>query len=415
MTLNKCGKRYVIHQGGTRSGKTYAILQYLLLYLISHPGSRISIVGQTMPHLQRGAIADLLTIISGEKWNGFFKILKSEHRIIFQPNGSYIEYFSASAEHKLRGPGRGILFVNECNTVSWDAFRQLDVRTSRQTLLDFNPVNRFWAHTRLIPLLKEADYSFTASTYKDNRFLSSAEIENIERQRAHANWWRIYGEGELGNPEGKVFVDWEIKQTEEVKMLVEKQMADAAAAKARQPAPFRNASIAEPTPEPHLPGKLVAYGIDFGFSHSATAVVQVNELDGQLWVKEHYYKTATHNDELLKHLKKNINLTACSYGDPSAPQTIEYLNRNGWRGLEAAESFRDSVEFGLNLLLERKIFVTSDSVHLIAEMQDYEWDKNRDGEYLNRPKKVNDHAIDAMRYAMLLLAFPPRKFLVAGG
>jgi len=377
-TVNVSGKRYIIHQGGTRSGKTYSILQFLLIYMLSHKRKRISIVGQSWPHLNKGVLSDIKQITEAEEWQHYFKENKTNHTLACTISGSYIEFFSAAAPAKLRGPKRDILFINECNTVSWESFLQLDVRTSFFTFLDFNPASRFWVHNKLMPIVNETEHEFLRSTYKDNCFLSAAEIASIERQRCNAAWWRIYGEGETGNPEGRVFSNWKV---------------------ASQHPPTGGA------------GSVLGYGIDFGFTHSPTAVVQVNELEGELWVKEIFYSTATQNEELFNFLQGKIDFNAPAYGDPSSPQTIDFLYHKGWRGLRPAKGGKDSVEFGLNLLLERVINISSDSKHLILEMQEYEWDKNKEGEYIGRPKKANDHAIDAMRY--VISSPKPKKLLFA--
>lgn len=386
---NASGKRYVIHQGGTRSGKTYSILQFIVLYMLSHRRKRISIAGQSYPHLAKGVITDIKDMVSHEGWDEYFKENKTAGTYTCITTGSYIEFFYAGSPAKLRGPKRDVLFVNECNTISWEAFRQLDVRTTSFTFLDFNPVSRFWVHNKLMPLVNDTEHVFAKSTYKDNKYLSFAEIANIERQKVNVVWWRIYGEGETGNPEGRVFTNWSVTDSS---------------------LSSRTGELLNPgSKTAGLPGKLLGYGIDFGFSHSPTAVVQVNECDGALWVKEHFYSTGTHNEELFNHLKGVINLAANAYADPSAPQTIDYLYRKGWKGLRAAGGGRDSVEMGINLLLERFIHVTAESRHLIYEMQEYEWDRNKEGEYTSRPKKANDHAIDAMRY---VVSSPAKKTLV---
>lgn len=386
-SVNVTGKRYVIHQGGTRSGKTYSILQFILVYTMTHSGKRVSVVGQSVPALKRGVVTDIRAIIDAEGWNMFFTELKTEGLFKCRLNSSYIEYFPASSHEKLRGPKRDILFINECNTISWEAFRQLDVRTTLFTFLDFNPVNYFWVHKKLIPLINDSEYVLSKSTYRQNRFLGSTEVANIERQRVNEAWWRVFGEGETGNPEGKVFTNWEVVDYSPV------------------PATKGQVSVSAT----YLPGKLLGYGLDPGYSHSPTAIVQVNEHNGELWVKEHFYKTSTHTDELFTIIKDRIDLRAPAYADPSAPQTIDFLCRKGWAGLSAAHTGPDSVIFGLNVLMERKIKITKDSIHLVREMHEYEWRKNRDGEYTAVPLKVNDHAIDAMRY---VVSTPTKKRLL---
>jgi phage terminase large subunit len=359
--------RYVIHQGGTRSGKTYTIVYYLLLYAMKHNNARISIISESLPHLKRGVMRDIQQIISQHDWS--VEENKTDHIYTFL-NGSFIECFAADCDTKLRGSKRDILFINECNNISHFSFDELDVRTREKCILDYNPVSRFWVHDKLLPMLKETDYIFIKSTYRDNPHLSPAEVANIERRQSNAHWWKVYGEGETGTAEGVVFSNWEITDV--------------------------------------LPGKLLGYGIDFGFVHSPTAVIQVNEYEGEIYVKEIVYGTGIGNDELLRQIQHKVDLNALAIADSAEPKSIEYLCRNGWKGLKPAIKGPDSVEFGLNLLLERKINVSKESVNLIKEFRNYVWDTNNDGVKLNIPVKEYDHGIDAIRY---LVSYPKKKIL----
>src|ERR1700739_554366 len=207
-SANMSGKRYVIHQGGTGAGKTFSTLQYLLTYAAKYQGSVISIVAETMPHLKRGAMRDMRQIIECEGWDKTIRENKSG--FYFKINKSIIEFFPADSAAKLRGARRDVLFINECNNLDYESFQQLDVRTRKRTILDFNPVRRFWVHDKLIPSLQESDFLFLQSTYRDNPSLTPEEIANIERRRSNSNWWKVYGEGEVGVAEGLVFSNWGI-------------------------------------------------------------------------------------------------------------------------------------------------------------------------------------------------------------
>jgi phage terminase large subunit len=373
--------RYIILQGGTSAAKTYTTLQYLAIYATNHPKTTITVVAETLPHLKRGALRDFRKITSTDGFQ--VQVLENKTDYIFTfANGSIVEFFSADADSKMRGARRDILYINECNNITMSAFDELDVRTSIKTILDFNPVRRFWVHDKLIPILKEGDFVFYKATYKDavdslgNSVLLQSVIDNIERRKDNANWWKVYGEGEVGSVEGLIFSNWSIVTDE-------------------------------------MPGTLIGYGIDFGFTHSPTALIQVNESNGELFVDELLYKTGLQNDQLWEFVNKyGVKLRELAIGDSAEPKTIDYLFRKGWAGLKQADKGPDSVEFGINLLLERKVNITRRSVNLIKEFRQYEWDKNKDGAILPRPIKEFDHGIDAIRY---LYSYPKkRKLLIAG-
>ncbi len=198
-------KRYAIHQGGTSAGKTWCNLYFCAMYAYKHANSVISIVSESLPHLRRGCLRDFKQIIANENWEAWEENKSTQ---TWHINGSIIEFFGADEESKLRGARRDLLFINECNNLSYESFQQLDVRTRKKTILDFNPVSRFWVHEKLIPSLEEKDYNYIISTYKDNVGISPEEVANIERRRENANWWRVYGEGQIGELEGMIYTNW---------------------------------------------------------------------------------------------------------------------------------------------------------------------------------------------------------------
>jgi phage terminase large subunit len=392
---NASGCRYVIHQGGTGSGKTFAALQYLLFTALGNQNLTISVVAETLPHLKRGAMRDFKSIVSMLGMDSVVSENKTDHT--FKIGTSLIEFFSADAEAKLRGARRDILFINECNNIDYEAFQQLDVRTRRQTILDFNPVRRFWVHDHLLPTLHADEHLFIKSTYVDNDHLSPQEKQNIERRRSNLNWWKVYGEGEIGMAEGVVFSNWTIINGE---LTMENN--------SEQDSTIQNSTLSIQHSN-KLPGNLLGYGIDFGFTHSPTALVQIHECNGELYIHELLYRTGIQNDELFAFAQKHIDLRALTVADSAEPKTIDYLYRKGWHGLKAATKGSDSVEFGINLLLDRKLNITAESVNLIKELRQYMWDTNKDGHFIRRPIKDFDHAIDAIRY---VVTYPKKRRLV---
>ena len=177
------GKRYIVNEGGTRSGKTFAVLR--LLYMIALTRKvLISIVSETFPHLRKGAVRDFRQILQEMGvWNEK-RWYESKHQYVF-PNESIIEFFSVDSPDKVHGPSRDILFINEAQNISFDIARHLFVRTTKQIFIDFNPTHEFWAHTELKP---DNDCAWVHSTYKDNPFLTANQVKEIERGKKNANW-----------------------------------------------------------------------------------------------------------------------------------------------------------------------------------------------------------------------------------
>jgi phage terminase large subunit len=368
MDANLQNRRYTIHQGGTGSGKTWSVLQWIGYYgKYSKMPLVVSVVAESYRHLQRGAMRDFRKLNQILAWG--YKENKANHTFSF--GHVIIEFLSASEPDKLRGPRRDILYINECNRIPYESFNQLNSRTKLRTFLDFNPTKRFWVHDELIPSLTAQGYTFTKSKYTDNAFLQSTEIDNIERMRSNANWWKVYGEGEVGEYEGRVFNNWEIIPDDVT-----------------------------------MPGNMLGYGLDFGFVNSPTVIVQVNECNGELYVDELVYKTKVHNDQLFAFAQQNLDLDKLAVADCAETKTIDYMFRKGWKGIQGCIKGHDSVMHGLQLLLDRKINVTARSVNIIKELNNYMWDTAPDGKLTNNPVKDYDHAMDAIRY---LISYPQKK------
>ena len=353
-------KRIKIIQGGTSAGKTFGIIPVLIDKAARHEGLEISIVAETIPHLRRGALKDFLKIM---KWTGRFfedRFNKSLLRYEFA-NGSVIEFFSADDSSKLRGARRDILYINECNNVTFDSYNELAIRTRKEVYLDFNPANEFWVHTEL---KDEPDSDFLILTYKDNEALDQSIIEQIEKNRDKAktssywaNWWKVYGEGQLGMLEGVVFSNW--KQIDTIPKEA----------------------------------KLLGIGLDFGYTNDPTAIIEIYNYNGQRIVNELAYQTGLLNSEIAKLLPKHVPV----YADSSEPKSIDEIKRYGIT-IKGVTKGKDSINYGIDVIQSNEYLVTANSGNLIKELRSYVWDTDKQGKRLNKPIDFNNHAIDAFRY-----------------
>jgi phage terminase large subunit len=380
--ISKLKKRIRIVQGGTSSSKTFSILPLLIEYAIQKPKSEISVVAESIPHLKRGALKDFLKIM---QWTGNFfdnRFNKSSLKYTFA-NGSYIEFFSADQPDKLRGARRDVLFINECNNVPFEAYQQLSIRTKKFIYLDFNPVAEFWVHTEL---MNESDSDFIILTYKDNEALDEAIVREIEKAKEKAktssywdNWWKVYGLGQLGTLEGVIFNNW-------------KQIGN--------------------VPEQ---AELIGYGMDFGFTNDPTTLIELYRYDGKLVVNELLYKTGMLNKDIARFLRDRGVKNKTIWADSAEPKTIEELRRDGFN-IKGVVKGQDSIIFGINILQEHEMLITSSSINLIKELRQYVWDIDRNGNKLNKPIGDNDHLIDALRYcAMSELKNKAQGFVVSKG
>lgn len=347
----------VVNKGGTRSGKTWASLQFLTWYAQTFPALVVSIVGETMPFLKRGAIRDLQTML-GKAWRP--EAWNASNSIYTLPNGSQLEFFSVEDEGKIHGSARDVLFINECFFIKFDVYRQLAMRTRLFVLLDYNPRARFWVDDHI---LGRDDAVLIHSTYKDNPYLTPRQIAEIEAYKNDANFWRVYGLGETGSVEGLIYTNWDVAK--------------------EMPA-----------------GRRSFWCIDFGFTNEPTAILHVAESGGELYVDEVAYAPGMSNAEIAKTLKdygatKADNIVA----DSSEPKSIAEINVHGLRVIPAKKG-QGSIMAGIGAVQKYKLHVTARSTGTINELRNYMWRRDTNGEWINTPVDKFNHALDALRYGV---------------
>lgn len=358
-------KRYTILQGSSSSSKTYSILQYLIV-LASSVQKRllISVVGETLPALKRGALKDFIDILG----SGYDEKYHNKSERTYRLGQCTFEFFSADQHRKLKGPRRDILYINEANNVSYEAYTQLEIRTRKKIFLDYNPTQEFWVHTELLPKVPEEDLYFAVSTYRDNPYVKKAVVEGIERRKYGPDgeiteWYKVYGLGELGALDGVIYDNWE--QIESF-----------------------------PTQEYDT-----RFGLDFGYTNDPTALIKVAHHNLDLYVDEYLYERGLTNQDLIFRFAEYGIEQQIIYADPAEPKSIEELVRGGYI-VKPAIKGAGSVSAGIDWIQGRKIWVTKRSLNVIKELRNYVWEKDRDGKPTNHPIDAWDHSMDALRYAL---------------
>ena len=371
--LLRLKKRIKIVRGGTSASKTFSILPILIDRAIKTSNLEISVVSESIPHLRRGALKDFLKIMMALGRYNDNQFNKSTLKYTFS-NGSYIEFFSVDQPDKLRGARRNVLYVNECNNVDFDSYYQLAIRTSGEIWLDYNPSSLFWVDREL---LNQDDVDFITLTYLDNEALSETIVKEIESAKEKAktssywaNWWQVYGLGQTGSLEGVCIPDWQ-----------EIQLPNEA--------------------------RLLCYGMDWGYSNDPTSLIAMYKYNDAYIFDELIYQKGLLNSDISNLLKTN-GVNDIVYADSAEPKSIAELNSYGHNVLPVSKG-RDSIVYGLNLINQNKVYVTSRSKNLINELRNYIWMVDKQGNKLNKPIDAYNHAIDAMRYAMTSQLENPHK------
>lgn len=363
----------VIDQGGTSSSKTYSIMQVLCLYAVQDPGQIITVTGESLPNLRKGAYRDAEHIYNN---NAFIRervsFWNQAERIIYFKNGSLIEFATNVDEQSAKAGKRDYLFVNEANGVDWGIFFQLAMRTRKRVYIDYNPTAPFWAHEKLIGTTHEtndlhATVQLIISDHRHNPFLSQAEhnkIEGIKDPHLH----RVYARGMTGNLVGLIYPTW-------------RQIPDAK------------------FPWDH--DKLFG-GLDFGYTNDPTAGVICARIDKSVFVHQVTYKTGVDMPAIATLFKaRGFNMSTPLYCEHDAGLIRELRLKPCELLSIPARKGPGSVKSGILKVNEYQVFYTASSTDLAEERRKYMWMKDPvTGKPTNVPVEGSDHLMDAVRYAI---------------
>lgn len=354
-------KRIRVVQGGTSASKTISILLYLIHLAQSDKEPTLtSVVSQTLPHLKKGAIRDFLAIMESHKYFKADRWNKTDFTYTFE-TGSKIEFFSAESDEKVKGPRRDRLFINEANNVPHGVFDQLEVRTKEVIFIDFNPTNEFWYFTEIKG--KRDDVEHIVLTYKDNEALPKEIVDSIEKRKDNKNWWQVFGMGQLGLTEGRIYSNW--------------------------------------TPIEAIPpeARLLRRGMDFGYTNDPTAIVDVYKWNDAFVLDERLYRKGMSNKQIADFLLNVEEPNTLVKADSAEPKSIDEIASYGVNILGCKKG-PDSVRQGIAFLQAQKIFYTTRSINIDREYRNYLWRTDRDGKPMNVPEDGFNHILDATRYAL---------------
>lgn len=354
------GCKIIIHKGGTGSGKTFDIIQLLIIIALLERGKIITVVSESKPHLDIGAIRIMKSVLKQHSlWrDSDYNISTSRWT---SPTGSIIEFFSADRIDKALGARRDWLYGNEINSLKLEVWDEL-ARRSEYVLADFNPTSQFW----LERWLENYDHSrVITSNYADNPYLSDTERERIEKRAGRdANFRRIHIDCEYGIYEGLVFTEW--------------QQCD------------------------ELPEGPTRFGLDFGYTNDPTALIRVVTTPEAIYADEMIYRTGMLNRDIAAMMqqmgiRRNYDEIIA---DSAEPKSIDELRLAGFN-VKPALKGADSINAGIDRIKAKNLFVTRRSVNLIRELRNYAWVLDKSGNPTNKPMDMFNHCVDALRYATL--------------
>ena len=357
--LETSDKRIVIEQGGTRSGKTYNILIWIIFsYALKNKGKTVTICRKTYPALRTSAMRDFIEILRSYELYDEKNHNKSSSE--YYLNGNLIEFISLDQPQKVRGRKRDLLFINEANELHWEDWQQLVFRTTGRIIIDYNPSDEFhWIYDKV---KTREDAEFHVTTYLNNPFLEDSIIKEIELlKQTDENYWRVYGLGEVGSGKSIIF----------------------------------RTNLIDKIPDN---ARFISYGMDFGYTNDPTTLIAIYIHDTNLYFDEKIYRTNMTNQDIANELGRlEIGRRDEIYADSGEPKSIEEIYRMGWN-IKPATKGRDSVNIGIDMLKRYALHVTKESTNTIKEFRNYKWKEDKNGVVLNTPVDMFNHSIDAIRY-----------------
>ena len=352
-------KKIVVEQGGTRSGKTYNIILWIIFeYCAKQNDKVITICRKSFPSLRATVMRDFMGIL--QTHNMYSEKFHNKSNSEYYLFNNLIEFISLDQPTKIRGRKRDLLFINEGNELYFEDWQQLIFRTQEQIILDFNPSDEYhWIYDKVIP---REDCAFFKTTYLDNPFVEDSIKAEIERLRdTDDQYWKIYGLGERTASKSTIFKYNEVNQIP-------------------------------------IDAKLIAYGMDFGYSNDPSTLVSIYTLEHNLYVKEHLYRTQMTTNDISKFLKEENLQSNPIYADSAEPRLISELRKMGHNIFPSIKG-KDSINAGIDLLKRYKINILSSSSNAIAEFRNYKWKEDKSGRLINVPEDKHNHIIDPCRYA----------------
>lgn len=356
-------KRIRAVKGGTSGSKTISILTWIIDYSqVKQSENKVCTVGsESFPHLNLGAIRDFKNIMKDrgywrdDRWNA------TNHFYTFE-TGNIVEFLSFDTYGKAHGPRRHVLFLNECQYLSWVIVDQLIIRTKEIIWMDWNPTEEFWFHEQLLPYRAD-EIDYITLNYKDNEALDEISVREIESHKHDKQWWNVYGLGLDGELQTRIYTGW---------------------------------GMLDEIPEE---ARLKVKGLDFGYTNDPTALVDIYEWNDAYVIDEALFETGMLNNQIAKTIGKK---TVITIGDSAEPKSIAEIAQYGV-SIIGSKKGKGSVSHGIDSVRSKKIYVTKRSLNIIKEYRNYIYIKDDTGKITNEPRDLFNHSMDAIRYAIAFL------------
>lgn len=368
---NKQSKSIVLaNRGGARSSKSYSIIQLLVERFFGIPGRQILMLRKTLPALRKSTYKDCMSYIERLGLSG--RIHEQRQELTLDYGSSTIQFGALDDPTKIKSTQWNDIFMEEATEFTYEDFVVLRTRLSapvhktipNQLHLAFNPEDEYhWIKTKVLEEM--SDVQEIVSNYKCNPFLTEDYIKILlDLEQQDPNFYRIYTLGEWGKLDNQIYSNWE------------------------------KVDFWTANPDDTI------YGIDFGFNNPSV-LVKVAIKDMHAWVDELIYQPGLTNTEFIsavsKHMSNEDKRRSYVFADSAEPDRIKEFEDAGFFIIPAEKDIHD----GIDSVRRYKLHISDSATNTLKEIRSYSWKKDRKTErILDDPIKFNNHAMDAMRYAI---------------
>lgn len=368
--------RYQVAWGGAGSGKSHIVARKYLYRILKEQDSqhRFLVARKVNRTLKRSVFTLFKSLVS--RWGLYddFDINNTDLTITYKPNGSQLLFTGMDDPEKLKSiEGVTGIWMEEATEFTQEDFEQLDLRLrgktkyQKQITLTFNPISeQHWIKKVFFDDPIEGVFTLH-TTYLDNSFIDDEYKMVMEnKKKTNPRYYNIYALGNWGTAEGLVFnnVEQRVIREDEIK------------------------------------GLQCIQGLDFGYTNDPSAFSQsyVDKANKRIYVYDGFYEKGMTNAEIASAIKEMKAHKHKTTADSSEPKSIDYIRAKGVK-VDGALKGRDSINAGINFLLEYEIIVNAHLVDFMVEFNNYSWALDKDGKSTNKPCDDFNHFIDSLRYS----------------
>lgn len=370
--------RYQIIWGGAGSGKSHIVARKILYRLLKESDVKHNflIIRKVDRTIKRSVFTLIRNIISLWGLTEEFSINLTDKTIAYLPNGSQMMFSGLDDVEKLKSiEGVTSIWAEEATELTQEDFEQLDLRLRgnhgclKQIILTLNPISeQHWIKKVFFDDPIQGVFTLK-TTYLDNAFIDDEYKMVMEnKKKTNPRYYNIYALGNWGTAEGLIFnnVTTRLIREEEIK------------------------------------GLDCVQGLDFGYTNDPTAFHQsyVDHNKKIIYVYDGFYGSGMSNAQISDEIKAMQAHKHMTTADSSEPKSIDYIRGKGVR-IEGAMKGKDSINAGIDFLLEYDIVVNAHLVEFKTEFDNYSWAVDKaTGKPKNEPCDDFNHFIDSLRYSV---------------